>query len=83
MKKKISVSPWGNSLGIRLPKTVTEKLGIKEGTQLTYEIRNGQIILCPSDTKIKKSSYVEEAIELLYMALPQNSDIEVKKKNSK
>jgi antitoxin MazE len=29
------VSKWGNSLAVRLPKEVVEKLGIKEGDELT------------------------------------------------
>lgn len=31
----MQVSKWGNSLGVRLPKTLVEKLGLKAGDELT------------------------------------------------
>lgn len=30
----MQVSKWGNSLAVRLPKTLVEKLGLKEGDEL-------------------------------------------------
>lgn len=38
------VKKWGNSLGIRLPKTVAEDVEINEGTAVTIEARDWQII---------------------------------------
>lgn len=76
MKRNIiKVSAWGNSLGVRLPKSVVEELGIEADTSLVFEVRNGQIILRPESIKYRKSDYVEEAIQLLYRTLPQSSEI--------
>ncbi|WP_229677316.1 AbrB/MazE/SpoVT family DNA-binding domain-containing protein [Psychrobacillus lasiicapitis] len=32
------VSRWGKSLGIRIPKSIAERLGIKEGTELNIYV---------------------------------------------
>jgi len=38
------VSRWGNSLAVRLPKALVEKLGLKEGDELNVvAARNGAI----------------------------------------
>lgn len=42
---QISVSKWGNSLGIRVPINVVNTLSIKNGDTLNYEIKDNQLIL--------------------------------------
>lgn len=42
---QISVSKWGNSLGIRVPINVVNTLSIKSGDTLNYEIKDNQLIL--------------------------------------
>jgi antitoxin MazE len=40
----MQVSKWGNSLAVRLPKTLVEELGLKEGDQLNVvAARDGAI----------------------------------------
>jgi antitoxin MazE len=34
MEAAVQVSKWGNSLAVRLPKTLVDKLGLKEGDEL-------------------------------------------------
>jgi antitoxin MazE len=34
MEAMMQVSKWGNSLAVRLPKTLVDKLGLKEGDEL-------------------------------------------------
>jgi antitoxin MazE len=34
MESAMQVSKWGNSLAVRLPKALVEKLGLKQGDQL-------------------------------------------------
>ena len=43
--RNVAVSKWGNSLGIRIPVTATETLGINSGDCLSYEIRRDEMIL--------------------------------------
>jgi antitoxin component of MazEF toxin-antitoxin module len=39
METKTTVSKWGNSLGIRIPKQLVMKLNISEGDQLDITIK--------------------------------------------
>jgi len=44
MESAMQVSKWGNSLAVRLPKALVEKLGLKEGDQLNLvAARDGAI----------------------------------------
>jgi antitoxin MazE len=41
---KMLISKWGNSLAVRLPKTLVDELGLKEGDELNVvAARNGTI----------------------------------------
>ncbi len=42
---QISVSKWGNSLGIRVPINIVNTLSIKSGDALNCKIKNNQLIL--------------------------------------
>lgn len=44
---KAKVARWGNSLAIRLPKTMTEELGLLEESQVECEIQAGRLIVRP------------------------------------
>ena len=41
------VSQWGNSLGVRIPKSIADKLGIKEGTEINMYADDNTITLEP------------------------------------
>lgn len=42
---QVSVKPWGNSQGIRIPKDILEKLNIQLSDVLNIEIENEAIVL--------------------------------------
>lgn len=41
----VTVSKWGNSLGIRIPLAIVEALSIKGGDTISYEVKNNSVIL--------------------------------------
>jgi len=41
----ITVLKWGNSLGIKIPKKLSEEIGIQEGDRVNMSTSNGQIII--------------------------------------
>lgn len=41
----VTVSKWGNSLGIRIPFAIAEALAIKSGDSISYEVKNNSVIL--------------------------------------
>jgi antitoxin MazE len=42
------VARWGNSLGLRLPKSVTQAAQLTEGDAVEISVRNGAIVIRPS-----------------------------------
>ena len=44
---ELQIGKWGNSLGIRLPKTITELLHLRPKDKVSCAIENGKLILEP------------------------------------
>ena len=42
---KMTVNKWGNSLGIRLPKTIAEQLDLQDGATVEIELRDDEIVI--------------------------------------
>ena len=42
------ISKWGNSLGLRLPKSVALEAQLDEGDTVAVSVRNGAIVIRPS-----------------------------------
>ena len=47
-----SVKKWGNSLGIRLPKSIADEVLVNEGTNLKISVIDGAIQLTKYDNEI-------------------------------
>ncbi len=39
------IAKWGNSLSVRIPKSIAEKVGLVEGTPVVLEIENDVIVI--------------------------------------
>lgn len=48
MATTTQVSRWGNSLGLRLPKSVAQEAQIDEGDNVDVSVDNGAIVIRPS-----------------------------------
>ena len=46
----VTVSKWGNSLGIRIPAAIVEALSIRSGDVIDYEVRDQNVILSKKKT---------------------------------
>ena len=57
---EVHLRPWGNSQGIRLPKSVLNEAGIQPDDALTVKTENGRIILYRA---IKHKTLEERAAE--------------------
>lgn len=55
----LTVSAWGNSLGLRIPKSIVELLGIKGGSQLKAKLEAGRLILSPIQDKVSLVSMAQ------------------------
>ncbi|MFB6346979.1 MAG: AbrB/MazE/SpoVT family DNA-binding domain-containing protein [bacterium] len=42
-----TVQKWGNSLGVRIPKDLADRMDLDEGSELEFRVEDGRIILEP------------------------------------
>ena len=41
------IQKWGNSLGLRIPKSFAEQIGVGGGSQVDLSVENGQLVVRP------------------------------------
>ena len=44
---RATVSKWGNSLGLRIPRGIAEDAGLTEGSSIDLRVENGRLIVEP------------------------------------
>ena len=44
---KTTVQKWGNSLGLRIPKSFAKEASVGEGTPVDLSVANGELIIRP------------------------------------
>ena len=49
----LTISKWGNSQGIRIPKKYLDQLGLKVGEKVDIKIEDGKIVIIPIKNKRK------------------------------
>jgi antitoxin MazE len=45
---KVTISKWGNSLGLRVPKELAAEVGLTEGARVDLSVDAGRLILAPT-----------------------------------
>ncbi|MBC1261138.1 AbrB/MazE/SpoVT family DNA-binding domain-containing protein [Synechococcus sp. BSF8S] len=45
---RTKVQKWGNSLGVRIPRGLAEKVGLGAGTEVCLTAKDGELVLRPS-----------------------------------
>jgi antitoxin MazE len=48
-----TVQKWGNSLGIRIPKSIAEQVNLESGTEVEFGTANGVLTIRPSQRQRK------------------------------
>jgi antitoxin MazE len=54
-----TVSKWGNSLALRLPRHVADQMRLEEGTTVKIEMSEGSITVTPYRKKFKLSELLQ------------------------
>ena len=54
-----TISKWGNSLALRLPRHVTEQIQLVEGSSVELDVSGGALTVTPSRPKFKLSELLE------------------------
>ena len=66
-----TIKKWGNSLAVRLPKYLVEKLKLREGTRVEVREQKKEVIISPV---LKTRFTLKEKIKLI---TPENSHEEI------
>jgi len=54
-----TISKWGNSLALRLPRHITEEANLTDGASVNVEMDDGAIRVTPARKKFKLSELLE------------------------
>lgn len=54
------IQKWGNSLGIRIPKSIIEKANLNENSEVEIENKDGAIIIFPSQKKLSLDNLLSQ-----------------------
>ncbi|MFB5762001.1 AbrB/MazE/SpoVT family DNA-binding domain-containing protein [Paenibacillus medicaginis] len=46
------VQKWGNSLGIRIPKSLALKVGLEEGSEVDLDVEDGHLVIKPKSATL-------------------------------
>lgn len=68
---KVAVSRWGNSIAIRLPRSVVDALGLVPGQTVDVAIENGKAVIARS-TPLKLAPPLEEIVAEIRRLGPEN-----------
>ena len=55
----VKIQKWGNSLGVRIPKAVIEKVNLSEHSEVEVESKDGTIVIFP----VKKQYSLEALLD--------------------
>lgn len=54
------IQKWGNSLGIRIPKSIIEKANLNENSEVEIENKDGAIIIFPRQKKLSLDNLLSQ-----------------------
>jgi len=61
---EVVLARWGNSLGVRIPKDIASRTGLREGARVDIEAQGSRIVITPAQKRY-------ELVELLLDVTPQ------------
>ena len=77
---ELQIGKWGNSLGIRLPKHISEALHLRPKDKVSCAIENGKLVLRPL-SRVKKYTLkellakVEESSDEISWGKPEGEEV--------
>lgn len=58
------IQKWGNSLGVRIPKSIIKKTKLDENCEVEIEHKNGNIVIIPVRKKHSLEQLLKEVTDL-------------------
>ncbi len=76
MNKELSLSKWGNSLALRIPKEILDQAHLHSGDLVSISLRAGVIVIEPARKKISLDQLLEgyESCEYVDWEAPQGKE---------
>jgi antitoxin MazE len=56
---QVQVARWGNSLGVRIPKHIAERAGLREGTRVEVETEHDRIVIIRARPRYQLAELLE------------------------
>ena len=56
---QVQVSRWGNSLGLRIPKDVADRVGLRPGSRVEVETEGDRVIISPARSRYRLSDLLQ------------------------
>lgn len=56
----VKLQKWGNSLGVRIPKAIVEKVNLAENSEVEIESKNGAILIFPAKKGYSLDSLLDQ-----------------------
>ena len=57
---KTKVQKWGNSLGVRIPKSITDQKSLRDGHSVFVLLKNNQIVIEPVEEDLSLESLLSQ-----------------------
>lgn len=71
---ELRFNKWGNSLGVRFPKVLTEMLGVAEGSSVDAQIIDGKLVISPAPLDRLKALKGKYTLTELMAQVPEDYD---------
>jgi antitoxin MazE len=72
-----TISKWGNSLALRLPRHVAEQVRLVEGSTVEFEVDDGALKVIPSRKRFKLSELLEGEPKRVHANTDDGASVEV------
>jgi antitoxin MazE len=56
----VKIQKWGNSLGVRIPKNIIEKVNLRENSEVEIDSSDGAIVILPAKKEYSLDSLLEQ-----------------------
>jgi antitoxin MazE len=56
---QVQVARWGNSLGVRIPKQIAERVGLREGTRVEIEAETNRVVITPARRRYRLAELLQ------------------------
>jgi antitoxin MazE len=73
---QVNVTRWGNSLGLRIPKDVADRAGLRAGCRVEIEAEDGRVVITPARPRYKLADLLDDMTpEAMHEAFDWGPDV--------